>query len=96
MNNSHLFCTKSISMSICGRCKPQKLLVAAKHILRVHHAEYVASNNIWVECTHCNTVLHGPTHVQDGIELANDLKMKCTVWRSDDIERLIQSLEVVS
>lgn len=95
MNNSLFFCAKSISMSTRDGRKPQTLLVAARHNLREHHAEYGACENISLELTPFNEVLHGPSHAKEVVDLANALKAKYSVPKRKLRKDHVQALEFV-
>jgi hypothetical protein len=95
MSTPLYFAAKSISMSKRSGRKPQTLLMAAKHNLREHHAEFGAAENIMLEHSHRNIILHGPTRASDIVDMANGLMIKYAVPKRKLREDHVQALEFV-
>jgi hypothetical protein len=95
MSKPLYFKAKSIGMSRREDRKPQSLLVAARHNLRDLQAEYGAPDNIFLELSHRNVTLHGPSSPKEVVELANALKIKYAVPKRKLRKDHVQALEFV-
>jgi hypothetical protein len=95
MSKPLYFKAKSISMSRREDRKPQSLLVAARHNLRDLQAENGARDNIFLELSHRNVILHGPSSAMEIEQLANDLKVKYAVPTRKLRKDHVQALEFV-
>lgn len=89
------FGAKSVSLSKRSGRKPQNLLIAARHNLREHQAEFGAAENISLEQSHRNVILHGPTRASDIVDIANGLKVMYAVPKRKLREDHVQALEFV-
>lgn len=86
---------KSIGLSKRSGRKPQNLFMAARHNLREHQAEFGAAENIALEQSHRNAILHGPTRASDIVDIANGLKVMYAVPKRKLREDHVQALEFV-
>lgn len=95
MSKPLYFSAKSIGESKRGGRKPQTLLVAASHNLRDHQAEHGAHDNICLELSHRNVILHGPSQSGAVDALARELKVKYAVPKRKLRKDHVQALEFV-
>ena len=95
MSKPLYFSAKSIGESKRGGRKPQSLLVAASHNLRDHQAEHGAHDNICLEQSHLNVILHDPSQSGAVDALARELKLKYAVPKRKLRKDHVQALEFV-
>lgn len=89
------FGAKSVGLSKRSGRKPQSLLIAARHNLREHQAEFGGAENIALEQSHRNVILHGPTRASDIVDMANGLKVTYEVPKRKLREDHVQAIEFV-